>query len=217
MRISVMVTSGKKELFLKTPLVITEPSEITLKSATVYWNYNNIDNDLENFITVDGNRVEFKHGYWNFGDIKTELKKEGVTIVKECVTGKCVVSVNDGTYFKTLGVLLGLNNYTNMTAGSTITSPNIVDVNRGLRSLDVKCNIVDKSKNIDNKGEYSNVIASLPIPTDKTLKGTLTHYSDINSKVSINRGTYNFLEFEASSNVERYAGDVLLELYITPK
>ena len=217
MRISVMVTSGKKELFLKTPLVITEPSEITLKSATVYWNYNNIDNDLENFITVDRNRVEFKHGYWNFEDLKTELKKEGVTIVRECVTGKCVVSVDDGTYFKTLGVLLGLDNYTNMTAGSTITSHNMVDVNRGLRSLDISCNIVDKSKNIDNKGLYSDVIASLPIPTDKTLKGTLTHYSDINSKVSINRGTYNFLEFEASSNVERYAGDVLLELYITPK
>ena len=212
-----MVTSGKKELFLKTPLVITEPSEITLKSATVYWNYNNIDNDLENFITVDRNRVEFKHGYWNFEDLKTELKKEGVTIVRECVTGKCVVSVDDGTYFKTLGVLLGLDNYTNMTAGSTITSHNMVDVNRGLRSLDISCNIVDKSKNIDNKGLYSDVIASLPIPTDKTLKGTLTHYSDINSKVSINRGTYNFLEFEASSNVERYAGDVLLELYITPK
>ena len=201
-----MVTSGKKELFLKTPLVITEPSEITLKSATVYWNYNNIDNDLENFITVDGNRVEFKHGYWNFEDLKTELKKEGVTIVRECVTGKCVVSVNDGTYFKTLGVLLGLNNYTNMTAGSTITSPNIVDVNRGLRSLDVKCNVVDKSKNINNKGLYSDVIASLPIPTDKTLKGTLTHYNDVDSKVSINRGTYNFLEFETSSNVERICG-----------
>ena len=93
----------------------------------------------------------------------------------------------------------------------------MVDVNRGLRSLDVKCNIVDKSKNINDKGLYSDVIASLPIPTDRTLKGTLTHYSDINSKVSINRGTYNFLEFETSSNVERYAGDVLLELYITPK
>ena len=183
----------------------------------MYWNYNNIDNDLEDFVTVDGNRVEFKHGYWNFEDIKIELKKEGVTIVKECVTGKCVVSVDNGTYFKTLGVLLGLNDYTNMTAGSTITSHNMVDINRGFRSLDIKCNIVDKSKNINDKGEYSNVIASLPIPTDKTLKGTLTHYNDVDSKVSINRGTYNFLEFKVSSNIERYAGDVLLEMYITSK
>ena len=217
MRLTVMVKDGKEELFLKTPLVVSQPSEILLKSATVYWDYNNIDNDLEDFITVDGNRVEFKHGYWSFEDIEAELKKEGVTIVRECVTGKCIVSVDDVTYFKTLGVVLGLNDYTNLTAGTTLTSPNMVDINRGFKSLDIKCNIVNKSKNINNDGKYSDVIASLPIPTDKTLKGSLTHYSDVNSKVSIDKGTYNFLEFKVSSNIERYAGDVLLELYITPK
>ena len=93
----------------------------------------------------------------------------------------------------------------------------MVDVNRGFRRLDISCSVVDKSKNIDNNGLYSDVIASLPIPTDKRLKGTLTHYNDVNSKVSINRGTYNFLKFEASSNIERYAGDVLLEMYIKIK
>ena len=215
MRLSVMVENGKKELFLKTPLVITVPSEIILKSATVYWDYNNIDNDMEDFITVDGNRVEFKHGYWTFDDLETKLEEE--TIVKERVTGKCVVSVNDVTYFKSLGVLLGLNDYTNMDAGSNITSHSKVDVNRGFKSLDIKCNIVDKSKNINSSGGYSDVIASLPIPTDRTLKGSLSHHSDINSKVKLNRGTYNFLEFKALSNIERYAGNVLLEMYISPK
>ena len=75
---------------------------------------------------------------------------------------------------------------------------------------------MDVSKNIDQNGNYSNVMASIPIPTDKSLKGTLSHYSDINCKVSINRGTYNFLEFNVSSNIERDVSDVLLELYITP-
>ena len=217
MRLSVMVTSGKKELYLKTPLVITTPSEIILKSATVFWDFNNIDNDVEDFISVDGTRVEFEHGYWTFDDLETKLKKEGVTLVKERVTGKCSLSVNDTTYFKTLGVLLGLNDYTNMDAGSTMMSHSKVDINRGFKSLDIKCNIVDKSKNIDSSGGYSDVIACLPIPTDRTLKGSLSHYSDINSKVKLNRGTYNFLEFNALSNISRYAGDVLLEMYISPK
>ena len=217
MRLSVMVASGKKELYLKTPLVITTPSEIILKSATVFWDFNNIDNDVEDFISVDGTRVEFEHGYWTFDDLETKLKKEGVTLVKERVTGKCSLSVNDTTYFKTLGVLLGLNDYTNMDAGSTMMSHSKVDINRGFKSLDIKCNIVDKSKNIDSSGGYSDVIASLPIPTDRTLKGSLSHYSDINSKVKLNRGTYNFLEFNALSNISRYAGDVLLEMYISPK
>ena len=217
MRLSVMVTSGKKELYLKTPLVITTPSEIILKSATVFWDFNNIDNAVEDFISVDGTRVEFEHGYWTFDDLETKLKKEGVTLVKERVTGKCSLSVNDSTYFKTLGVLLGLNDYTNMDAGSNMMSHGKVDINRGLKSLDIKCNIVDKSKNIDSSGGYSDVIASLPIRTDRTLKGSLSHYNDINSKVKLNRGTYNFLEFNALSNISRYAGDVLLEMYISPK
>ena len=216
-----MVTSGKKELFLKTPLVITEPSEIVLKSATVYWNYDNItDKEDEDFITVDKERLEFEHGYWSFDDIKLELEKKGVNVVRQRVTGKCIVSVDDITYFKAVGVLLGLENFSNMDAGTTMTSPNMVDINRGLRSLDISCNIVDKSNNIDNDGQYSDVIASVPIPTDKTLKGSLSHYSDINSKVKINRGIYSSLEFKVSSNIDRYAGDILLELYIssiTPK
>ena len=180
----------------------------------MYWDYNNIDNDVEDFIVVDKERLEFEHGYWSFNNIKDKLEKKGVHIAKEETTGKCVVSVDDLTYFKTLGVLLGLEDFSNLKAGTTLTSPNMVDINRGLRSLDISCNIVDTTKNIDHKGEYSNVIASVPIPTDKTLKGSLSHYSDINSKVSIDRGTYNFLEFKVSSNIERYVGDVLLELYI---
>ena len=212
-----MVTSGKKELFLKTPLVITEPSEIVLKSATVYWNYNNIDNDKEDFVTVNKERLEFEYGYWSFDDIKLELEKKGVTVVKQRVTGKCIVSVDDITYFKAVGVLLGLENFSNMDAGTTMTSPNMVDINRGLRSLDISRNIVDKSSNINNDGQYSNVIASVPIPTNKTLKGSLSHYSDIGSRVKINRGTYNCLEFKVSSNINRYVGDILLELYIKPK
>ena len=209
-----MVKDGEKELFFNKPLMITEPYEILLKSATVYWNYNNI-NDKEDFITVDGNRVEFKHGYWVFEDIEAKLEEEGVTIIKESISGKCIISVGDVTYFKTLGTLLGLDNYTNMTAGTTIISPNVVDVNRGLKSIDIKCSIVDKSNNIDSDGQYSNVIASLPIPTNKTLKGTLSHYSDIGSRVKINKGVYSSLEFKVDSNIDQYAGDILLELYIT--
>ena len=217
MRLTATIKDGKKDLYLDRSLVISEQSAIILKSATVYWNYNNIDNDLEDSIVVDGSKVEFEHGYWNFEDIKTELEKNGVNVSKEGVTGKCTISVDTTTDFKTFGMLLGLDKNTTITAGSSITSHNMVSVNHGFRSLDISSNIVDRSKNIDDDGKYSDVIANLPIPTDKTLKGTLSYYHNIDSKVSINRGTYNHLEFKAVSNVDRYAGDVLLEMYISPK
>ena len=217
MRLTVTIKNGKKDLYLNRSLVISEPSEIILRSATVYWNYNNIDNDLEDSIVVDGAEVKFKHGYWNFEDIKTELENNGVSVAKECVTGKCTISVDDTTDFKTFGMLLGLDKNTIRTAGSTITSHSMVSVNHGFKSLDISSNIVDRLNNINDDGKYSDVITNLPIPTDKTLKGTLSYYHNIDSKVSINRGTYNHLEFKAVSNVNRYAGDVLLEMYISPK
>ena len=85
-----------------------------------------------------------------------------MSITRERVSGKCIVSVDDLTYFKTLGVLLGLEDFSNLKAGTTTTSPNMVDINRGLRSLDISYNIVDTTKNINHKGEYSNVKANVP-------------------------------------------------------
>ena len=93
----------------------------------------------------------------------------------------------------------------------------MVDINQGFKHIGVSCNILNKSKSIDQNGKCSDVIANIPIPTDRSLKGTSSHYNNINSKVSINRGTYNFLEFKVFSNDERSIGDVLLELYITPR
>ena len=95
----------------------------------------------------------------------------------------------------------------------------MVDLNHGLRSVRVSCNAVDVTKNIDQNGKYSDVLATLSIPTDRSLKGTTSHYNNINSKVDINKGSYNYLRFNVSTNMgdNIKIGDVLLEIYITPK
>ena len=188
MRLTVLVKGGDKELFLSTPLVINEPSKILLKSATIYWNYNNI-NDGVNSISVKGERVVFEPGYWTFKAIKSKLEEKGVHITTERETGKCTVKVDEITHLKTIGEMLGFKKSTNLTDGTTTPSPNMVDINRGFRSVNVSCNIVDKTENIDQNGNYSDVIASIPIPTDKSLKGTLSHHDNINSKVMINKGS----------------------------
>ena len=61
MRLTVLVEDGREELFLTTPLVLEEPSEILLKSATIYWNYNNVNDDVD--VSVGGNHVTFERGY----------------------------------------------------------------------------------------------------------------------------------------------------------
>ena len=56
MKLSVLTKDGEGTLYLRDSLVITEPSEIILDSATMYWNYNNI-NVNNDFITVNGVKV----------------------------------------------------------------------------------------------------------------------------------------------------------------
>ena len=62
MKLSVLTKDGEGTLYLRDSLVITEPSEIILDSATMYWNYNNI-NTTNDFITVNGTKVTLDHGY----------------------------------------------------------------------------------------------------------------------------------------------------------
>ena len=62
MRITVLVKNGFEEMFLKNPLVITKPSEISLHSALVLWEYNNINGSEEDSITVGSTKVTFDHG-----------------------------------------------------------------------------------------------------------------------------------------------------------
>ena len=212
MKLTVLTKGGEGTLYLRDSLVITEPSEIIVGSVTAYWNYNNINSETENFITTNGTKVTLEHGYWNFDGLKQKLGENGVDIVEKASTGECAISVDNTTNFGKLGPLLGLQPNTELS--STTTPPNMVDINRGLRRVDIQCDIIDKFSNIDINGQPSDIMTSIPIPTDKTLKGSLCYYNNINSKVKISRGTYNSLNFKVFGNNGRYACDVLLELYI---
>ena len=135
MKLTVLTKSGEGTLYFRDSLVITEPSEIILNSATMYWNYNNI-NTSNDFITVNGAKVTLEHGYWNFNNLKQKLSDSGVNIVEKTPMGKCKITVNNTTNFKNLGLLLGLQKNTELTptplqnsVGSSspvvITSPNM--------------------------------------------------------------------------------------------
>ena len=224
MKLSVLTKDGEGTLYLRDSLVITEPSEIILDSATMYWNYNNI-NVNNDFITVNGVKTTLEHGYWNFDNLKQKLSDSGVDIVEKPPTGKCKITTGNTTNFENLGLLLGLQKNTELTPSVTLVtlhlhlhlvmiSPNMVDINHGLRRVDIQCDIIDKFSNININGQPSDILTSIPIPTDKTLKGSLSYYNNINTSVRISRGTYNSLNFKVFGNNKQYACDVLLELHI---
>ena len=102
-------------------------------------------------------------------------------------------------------------------SGTWKTSPNVVDVNKGLRYVNIKCNIciANTSRNIDTDGHRSYALASLPIPLDQLLNSTVTKFKGINSSVTIINGQFNRLLFDVDTNINNKVDmSLLLELYI---
>ena len=219
MRITVLVKNGFEEMFLKNPLVITKPSEIRLHSALVLWKYNNINTSEEDSITVGSTKVTFDHGYWNFLALKRKLAEEDVVLTLNTETYHCTVVCTKNVNLGNFGKLLGFNEGTTIAKNTPTISPKTMQANHELTHLNVSCNIVDTSKNIDQKGNYSNVVAFIPLISDRSLKGNLKFFNNVDSKVSINCGTYASLRFGITNNTvnTRDVGEFLLEFYITPE
>ena len=74
-RITVFIEGKEKRLDLDKTLTIDKDSpEIFIKSATVYWNYNNVFSSSNEMFTYDGNNMSINPGYWTFDILEKKFK-----------------------------------------------------------------------------------------------------------------------------------------------
>ena len=85
-----------------------------------------------------------------------------------------------------------------------------MNINNGLEYIEISCSLVNMSENINSDGKKSDLILTLPITSTQTLKGSVQHYFDIESRVPIDKRVINKIDFKVTKNV----GKVLLDLYI---
>ena len=138
-----------------------------------------------------------------------------ITLTKTSENGKCVIESDKDINLKNLGLLPGFTKNKVTQKITKVESDSMVDINRGLHYISICCDAVDKSKNFDNEGKRSCMIATLPLTTDQTLKGSVTHFSNVDSRASINKGQYNSLNFTVIVNNDvTQIGSILLRLYI---
>ena len=169
-------------------------------------------------ITCRGNTVKFEGGYWTFSMIKDRFTYElGTRLLKaNKYDSTCSLEVDGEINLLKFGKLLGFDEDTQIAVNDILTSPNRVEINRGLRHISVSCNLVSSDNNINCKGGRSTVISSLPITTTQSLKNTISHYTNIESRVPIDKGSYSQIVFSVEgNNGAKNIGSVLLEVYIT--
>ena len=109
-----------------------------LKSATVYWNYNNVFSSYNETFTYDGNNISINPGYWTFNMLEKKLKSIGnITLTKTSENGKCVITSDKDINLKNLGLLLGFTKNKVLRKNTKVESDNMVNINRGLKYISI--------------------------------------------------------------------------------
>ena len=85
-----------------------------------------------------------------------------------------------------------------------------MNINNRLEYIEISSSLVNMSQNIISNGKKSSVILTFPITSTQSLNGSVQHYFDIGSRVPIDKGVINKINF----NVTKKVGKVLLDFYI---
>ena len=215
-KIIVFIENNKKELRLDTCVIRPEGAIMTLRNASVCWNYKNVITGDNDYIMRETTKIPFGEGYWTFGMIKKGLRDQSVKLEANKHDNTCkIYSETQDLNLKKFGKLLGFPENEIISSGTWKTSPGVVDVNKGLRYVNINCDITDTSGNINTDGHRSYVLASLPVQSDQLLNSTVTKFKGINSSVAIVNGYLNRLLFDVDTNIDNKVDmSLLLELYI---
>ena len=222
--ISVFIQGGTTTLKFEKPIA-TYASLLAAKEVTVFWNFRNITNAIDNgkFSIEKGTGssavVEDKalgEGYWDFQQLKERLDGEKLKLSMNVYDNTCSIVNNTGgkVNLKKFGELLGFPENHELAAGSTTASPKSVDVNHGLRWLTVTCDLIDSSKNTDLNGDQSEVLAFLPITPGTRLNSNCYVYErDAYAWRPAKNDVVTEMKFTVKSNIsEKVDVDILMNI-----
>ena len=199
-KINVFIENNEKELRFDTCIVKPAGSVMTLKNAAVYWNYKNVIAGKNDHVMHGTTKIPFEEGYWTFDMIERKLGEQSVKLEANKHNNTCkIYSGSQNLNLKNFGKLLGFPENEIVNRGTWKTSPSVVDVNKGLRYVNIDCNIVDTEGNIDTDGHRSYALAMLPIPSDQLLNSTVTLFKRIDSSVKITNGQFNRILFNVDT------------------
>ena len=174
----VYITKEENKISLDKSLVLNHCHKMFVKSASIFWNYNNLDETYFYNYDVDGSntKVTFKKGYYSFSSLKKEFENIGKIELEEIPsTGKCRITTDKKMNLKTLSPILGFSSNKEIAANTLTESENVVNVNNNLEYVNIHCNIINKSRNFVN-GKRSDIFLQIPIPSNQTLKGSVASY-----------------------------------------
>ena len=220
MKFTVLLKGSHTIIPLQDSVLTSNYSSVFMKKVSVFWEFFNISKPTT-ILKVGGSDIIIEKGYYTFDSVKLLLERHGVklTYFKETATCQLESTKNDITIEERLLTMLGFNRFNNpmiLLKGRSLTGDSKVDLNNGLRYVNIFSNLVNKTFNINPSGRPSDVITSVTVPTDRPLLGSVVIYIDTESRIPISKGSFNELIFHVmdQNNKPIDIGEVLIEMYL---
>ena len=80
---------------------------------------------------------------------------------------------------------------------------NTVNINLGVRSVNIGCSLVNSTRNWNRYQKGSEVIATLPVSTEMSLNGSIENFSNQEWCAPTRKGEFSFLTFNVEDNTQR--------------
>ena len=178
-----------------------------VKRAKVFWDYNNCDGTFG--YTYGSTKRNLDVGYYTFEDIAKTMEGDGITLTKITHSRRC--SLNKQT---------AMDDELKSMLGYTATNPNglsqgQVDVNRGLRMVNVRCGSLDRGKNFNDKGQMDRILLSIPVTTEQSLNGSVVDMY-VDCVAELDNGVHSYLDFEVTDQDDNpiEVGTIVLDVYV---
>ena len=224
MKFTVLLKGPHTIIPLQNSVLTSNYNSVFMKKVSVFWEFFNISKPTTIIrVKTDAgdSDVIIEKGYYTFDSVKLLLERHGVklTYFRETATCQLESTKNDITIEERLLTMLGFNRFNNpmiLLKGRSLTGDSKVDLNNGLRYVNIYSNLVNKTFNINPLGTPSDVITSVTVPTDRPLLGSVVIYIDTESRIPISKGSFNELIFHVmdQNNKPIDIGEVLLEMYL---
>ena len=159
--------------------------------------------------------IIFQPGYWNFSAIQERLADEGVTLTELVHDNSCRIFCKDESLnLGLIGELLGFGPNKSI-AKNTFVDSNTVDVNLGVRTVNIACSLVNSSRKLNRYQQGTQVIATIPLPMNMTPNGSIQNFGVQKWTASTTRGDFQSITFYVNDNTGRELTNLFAEFDLT--
>ncbi len=146
---------------------------MTINNTTLFWNYKNVRQGVNDTITHGGSVITFDKGYWTFDMIQDKFRDNKIALKYNAHNNMCKIYSDKALGLGKCGTLLGFPMSYTVTPKVWRTSLNAVDINLGLRYVTLDCNSINSARNFNRQGKQSQTLFTFPILPNQNLSSAV--------------------------------------------